>query len=174
VPDFLLGKTIEEINKNWGTETIKTIERISQLVPTGDFQVLIPYILSDRWWNSSCGYVGFNSSLSLENSNCPNIISGVNYFLESRVGIFAADKWSLSLAKITSQPALFAGLADRGFLQKDYLADIVILNPDRLKGSGDYQNPAVNGEGIETVIINGQVIWNKGKVWKKGVGRLLI
>jgi hypothetical protein len=174
LPDFLQGKTMGEINKNWGIETVKTLEKISHLMPTGDFQVLIPYILSNGWWESSCSYVGLDSVLSSENYSYPNIISGVNHFLESRVGIFAADKWSLSLAKITSQPALFAGLSDRGFLQKDYLADIVILNPDKLKGPGDYQNPVVNGEGIETVIINGQVIWNKGRVWKKGAGRLLI
>ena len=174
LPDFLQGKTIEEINKNWNIKTVETLEKISHLVPTGDCQVLLPYILSDDWWNSSCSYVGLDSVFSPENSSYPNIISGANHFLESRVGIFAADKWSSSLAKITSQPALFIGLSDRGFLQKDYLADIVILNPDRLKGSGDYQNPLVNGEGIEIVIINGQVIWNKGRVWKKGAGRLLI
>jgi len=104
----------------------------------------------------------------------PNVFSGINHFLETHLAGAPADRWPQTLAKITSQPALIAGLTNRGFLQKDYLADIVIINPDKLKGIGDYQNPTSEGEGIETVIMNGQIVWQKGRVWKRKVGKLLI
>ncbi len=175
VPQFLRGKTIEEMSNNWGVNTLEALERIIHLLPESDISILIPYKLGDDWWDSSAGYVSVDSAFASEgNVYGPNVFSGFNHLLENRVAHAAADSWPQTLAQITSQPALLAGFSDRGFLQKDYLADIVIINPDKLKGGGSYQNPLNYGEGIETVIVGGQLVWQKGRVWKKGVGKLLI
>jgi len=175
VPQILRGKTLEEIKKNWNIDLKAALSKISILFPQCHFKILIPYHISEDWWDSSLSYVGVNSALvSADDIVGPNVFSGINHFLETHLAGAPADRWPQTLAKITSQPALIAGLTNRGFLQKDYLADIVIINPDKLKGIGDYQNPTSEGEGIETVIMNGQIVWQKGRVWKRKVGKLLI
>jgi len=175
IPQMFRRKTLKEISQNWNISLTATLTRINNLFPENHFSVLIPYHLDENWWNSSFTYLGLNSNFAaVDGMDGPNIFSGANYFLENHLTNMPADKWPQALAKITSQPALIAGLPNRGFLQKDYFADIVIFNPDKLKGFEDYQNPSHEGEGIETVIMNGQIVWQKGRVWKRKVGKLLI
>jgi len=175
IPMMLQGKTVGEIKRNWDMNTKDTLSKIDSLFPDNHFKILIPYHLNEGWWSSAFTYVGFDSTFIVHNNSYgPNIISGVNHFLKTHLSNTPADKWPSALAKITSQPALMAGLDNRGFLQKDYLADIVIINPDKVQSLGDYQNPSYQGEGIEVVIINGQVVWQKDRVWKRKVGKLLI
>lgn len=67
------------------------------------------------------------------------------------------------LKKITSVPARNFGFAFRGALQKDYFADIVIFDEDRVIDKATFKNPHQYPEGIDYVIVNGKVVINKGE-----------
>jgi len=60
--------------------------------------------------------------------------------------------------KATSLPATKFKLRDRGLLKKGYYADVVAFNLDTIKNKATPLNPAVYPEGIENVVINGQLV----------------
>jgi N-acyl-D-amino-acid deacylase len=72
-----------------------------------------------------------------------------------------------AIRKMTSLPAARTGLKDRGLLKKNYAADVVVFNPDTIIDHATLKNPIAESEGIEYVLLNGQVIVDKGK-YKSG------
>lgn len=76
------------------------------------------------------------------------------------------ERW-LSLAeavrKMTSFPAQRLGLADRGLLRDGFKADIVAFDPERVKAPATRTDPKRFPLGIEYVIVNGQVVIDRGE-----------
>ncbi|MEM2249409.1 MAG: D-aminoacylase [Candidatus Bathyarchaeia archaeon] len=77
-----------------------------------------------------------------------------------------------AIRKMTSFPAQKLGLRDRGLLREGMWADIVIFNADTIKDRATnrfpYKFPLENylhkyPEGIEYVIVNGEIVVEKGK-----------
>lgn len=58
------------------------------------------------------------------------------------------------------------GLCDRGYLKPGYIADIVILNPEKYAPEASYEHPTEYSEGIEQLIINGTVVIDNGHTSK--------
>jgi N-acyl-D-amino-acid deacylase len=67
------------------------------------------------------------------------------------------------LKKMTSVPAKNFGFALRGALQKSYFADIVIFDEERVIDKATFKDPHQYPEGIDYVIVNGQVVINNGE-----------
>lgn len=78
--------------------------------------------------------------------------------------------------KMTKKAARVFNIKNRGSLEAGNFADIVIVDLDKVKDKGDYVNPIQYPQGIDYVLINGQVAvengnYNKvicGKVIKRG------
>ena len=68
-----------------------------------------------------------------------------------------------AIRKLTSKAAEAMNLKDRGLLKEGYYADITIFNPDTITDKGDFINPIQYPEGLEYVIVNGQVAVEHGK-----------
>lgn len=83
------------------------------------------------------------------------------------LGEFVREKQILTLEsairKMTSLPAQMIGLLDRGLIRPNNYADIVIFNPDTIIDKGTYANPHQYPEGIEYVIVNGNIVVQKGE-----------
>jgi N-acyl-D-amino-acid deacylase len=67
-----------------------------------------------------------------------------------------------AIQKMTSLPAQKLGLGQRGFIKENYYADIVIINPHTVQDQATYVEPKQYSQGIEAVIVNGQVAVEKG------------
>ncbi len=67
------------------------------------------------------------------------------------------------LKKMTSVPARNFGFAQRGALQREYFADIVIFDAKRVIDKATFKDPHQYPEGIDYVIVNGQVVINNGE-----------
>lgn len=67
------------------------------------------------------------------------------------------DKLEYAIKKITSDPAKWLGLKDRGVLAEENVADIVIFDTNKITDRSDYHNPDILSDGIEYVIVGGQV-----------------
>jgi len=65
--------------------------------------------------------------------------------------------------KMTSQNAIKLGLHDRGLLRPGFHADVTIFDPARVIDKATYINPFQYSEGIEYVIVNGQMVLERGK-----------
>ncbi|MBU1167667.1 D-aminoacylase [Patescibacteria group bacterium] len=68
-----------------------------------------------------------------------------------------------AIQKITSIPALKAGIADRGFIHEGMKADLVIFDPNTIADLATYNNPFNYPVGIEYVIVNGEIVVKDAK-----------
>jgi len=93
------------------------------------------------------------------------------------LGVYVRQKKMLSLEtavrKTTSQNAAKLGLHDRGILRPGMAADITLFDPDRVIDRATYTEPFAYCEGIEYVIVNGQLVLDRGKHTGATPGRAL-
>jgi len=78
-----------------------------------------------------------------------------------------------AIRKMTSQPAGKIRLKGRGILQEGYWADIVIFDPAKIQDTATFENPHQYPEGISCVIVNGQVVIEKGQSFNARPGKVL-
>jgi N-acyl-D-amino-acid deacylase len=72
------------------------------------------------------------------------------------VGLFPLET---AVWKMTGLTAQTFGLAGRGTLAPGQHADVVVFDAARVRDSADYAAPTRPAEGIEAVIVNGEVTW---------------
>ena len=68
-----------------------------------------------------------------------------------------------AIKKMTSMPAQRMGIKNRGTLCKGYAADILVFDPDRFTDNANYSNPTALATGMDTIILNGKIVYNNGK-----------
>ena len=73
----------------------------------------------------------------------------------------------------TSVPARMLGLTTRGKLKKGFVADILVFDPDKIKDMATFDKPHQYSKGIEFLLINGQIVIEKGLYNGKRVGKTL-
>jgi N-acyl-D-amino-acid deacylase len=64
-----------------------------------------------------------------------------------------------AVKKATSFPAQRFGIEDRGVLKPGAFADIVLFDFDKIKGNANFRNPTLPPDGIECVMVNGQIVY---------------
>jgi N-acyl-D-amino-acid deacylase len=83
------------------------------------------------------------------------------------LGVYARDRGLLRLEdavrKMTSLNAAKLGIRDRGLLWPGQFADITIFDPERVIDRSTYEDPFHYNAGIEYVLVNGQLVLNRGK-----------
>jgi len=65
------------------------------------------------------------------------------------------------------------GLKGRGQISEGYHADLVIFDPDTVTDCASWENAYQYPEGIDIVIVNGQVVIQYGEHTKKLPGKIL-
>ena len=86
------------------------------------------------------------------------------------VGLFSLET---AVYKMTGLTARTFGLADRGVLRPGMAADITIFDAGRIDEAGTFAKPIQPAKGIDTVIVNGSVVWQEGKATGARPGRVL-
>jgi N-acyl-D-amino-acid deacylase len=79
-----------------------------------------------------------------------------------------------AVRKMTSLPARFLQIKDRGQLMEGFKADIVVFDPRTIKDNATYANPRLYSTGTEYVIVNGEISIENGKYTGSRNGRLLL
>ena len=83
------------------------------------------------------------------------------------LGRFVRDRGALSLEqmirRMTSAPARRFGLVDRGLIQPGMAADLVLIDMPRVKSNATFDNPTRYPDGIDMVIVNGEVVVDHGR-----------
>ena len=75
--------------------------------------------------------------------------------------------------KMTGLTARSFGLDNRGVLREGAFADIAIFDAGEVDEAATFARPIQPAKGIETVIVNGAVVWNDGKPTGARPGRVL-
>lgn len=78
-----------------------------------------------------------------------------------------------AVRRMTSLPAAWFGLRDRGVLRPGAFADIVIFDPSTIADRATFMKPAQLAAGIDAVIVNGRVVWAQGAHTGARPGRVL-
>jgi N-acyl-D-aspartate/D-glutamate deacylase len=93
------------------------------------------------------------------------------------LGRFVRERKWLTLEeavrKMTSLPAWRLKLKDRGKIQKGYVADLVLFNPDTVMDNSTFEEPQKLSTGIEKVWVGGTLVWSDAKATGARPGRVL-
>lgn len=93
------------------------------------------------------------------------------------LGVYVRDRGVLTLEdavrKMTSLNAAKIGLRDRGQLRPGAFADVAIFDPETVIDKSTYTAPFAYNVGIEYVVVNGQLVLEKGKHTDAMPGRSL-
>jgi N-acyl-D-aspartate/D-glutamate deacylase len=104
------------------------------------------------------------------------------YYIQSwllRRGLTTLEE---GIRRITHLPAMICGIKNRGLIARGYAADLVLFDPDRLRlGTkqlvadlpGGEPRWQVKPEGIDRVLVNGEVIVERGALTDARPGRVL-
>ena len=65
--------------------------------------------------------------------------------------------------KMTGLTAKTFGLAGRGVLKEGFAADVVLFGEKEVDEAATFAKPIQPAKGIETVVVNGEVVWRDGK-----------
>jgi N-acyl-D-amino-acid deacylase len=65
-----------------------------------------------------------------------------------------------AVRKMTALPARRFGLAGRGTIEPGALADLVLFDPARIADRATYERPHAFADGVDVVVVNGQVAWD--------------
>jgi N-acyl-D-aspartate/D-glutamate deacylase len=68
-----------------------------------------------------------------------------------------------AVRKMTSLNATKLGIADRGQVRPGFFADLTLFDPATVIDKSTYEKPFAYNEGIEYVLVNGQVVLNRGQ-----------
>lgn len=93
------------------------------------------------------------------------------------LGLYAREKKVFPLEeavrRMTALPAARLGMTDRGVLREGARADLVVFNPETVRDRADFAAPRRGPEGIETVLVNGEVTVEAGRFRGVCAGRFL-
>ena len=78
-----------------------------------------------------------------------------------------------AIRKMSAFPAQRIGLVDRGVLREGMKADIAIFDPLSVRDLATFEKPHQYAEGVTEVIINGEIVFENGKMTAARPGRVL-
>ena len=86
------------------------------------------------------------------------------------LGLFPLET---AVYKMTGLTARNFGLADRGVLKPGMAADITIFDAGEIDERASFSTPIQPAKGVETVIVNGAIVWRDGKPTGARPGQVL-
>jgi N-acyl-D-amino-acid deacylase len=93
------------------------------------------------------------------------------------LGAYVRDRHVLTLEdairKMSSFPASRMGLRDRGVLRQGMKADVVVFNAETVTDRATFEKPHQYADGVSTVIVNGHVTFDAGRMTGDRGGRTL-
>ncbi|MEW6320968.1 MAG: D-aminoacylase [Acidobacteriota bacterium] len=78
-----------------------------------------------------------------------------------------------AVRRMSSLPAATLGLSDRGLIETGRAADLVIFDPETVADRATFEDPFQYPVGIDTVVVNGQVVLDEGTHTGARPGRVL-
>jgi N-acyl-D-aspartate/D-glutamate deacylase len=168
------GRTLGELIAERGDDPVDVLcdlllaeeLRLNQVTPGPWSETLRAFVGHEGWMlGSDSTFVGAKPSPRTYGS-FPRVL-----------GQFVREEALLSLEgavrSMTAAPAARLGLRDRGLLRDGYVADVVAFDPARVRSNATYDDPRRFPEGIEYVLVNGELVVDRGRHTSARPGRML-
>jgi N-acyl-D-amino-acid deacylase len=78
-----------------------------------------------------------------------------------------------AVRRMTSLSAETFGLVERGRIREGYWADLVLFDPATVTDTATYDDPKREPDGIQLVVVNGEVAYDRGQHTGVGAGKML-
>lgn len=169
----LIGKNLEEIGKIRGKDTYNaTFDLLLEeenAVGMVDFYGLEEHIIKimKRKEQNVC------TDGLLSGKPHPRAYGSFPRILGRFVRELGVLTWEEAVNKMSYKAASALGIKDRGSLETGKYADIVIFDPESVTDKGDYINPIQFPEGIEYVLVNGNIVLKNGQYNRITAGKVL-
>jgi len=161
----LEGKNLKQISEEMGLDHV---DAAIEILKTGDPEVVIfmmqeedvayfmkkPYVMT----SSDGGNVTFGLGLPHPRNYGAFTRKIRKYVIDE--GVVSMEQ---AIRAATSLPAEMLGLKDRGLLEKGYVADIVVFDPETIRDRATFTEPHQYSEGIEYLLVNGELAIEGGK-----------
>jgi N-acyl-D-amino-acid deacylase len=177
-----VGKSLTQIAKEWRKEPADTA---FDLVAQGQGRVMAIYHMMSEQdidtalrfpWTSigsdsgAAAQSGANDAIGLPHprayGNFPRVIA--RYVRDRKVLTLEE-----AIRKMTSWPATRYRLDHRGSIKEGMWADVVVFDYDKLQDRSTYDQPTLSPDGIDYVLVNGQVVVDHGKHTGARPGKVL-
>jgi N-acyl-D-amino-acid deacylase len=176
-PRQFAHRSLAEIAAEWGvwpTETVRRLVRAARGGRLMDMNVDIYSIDVHRMtavkdWMMTCtdGYTPASDTTYAH----PRTYGGFTRKLTQFVRDEKLITMAFAIRSMTSLPAAFFGIPDRGLVKPGFYADLVVLDEARLQDRATYENPRQYSEGMVHVLVNGRFAVRDGRVTGALAGR---
>ncbi len=109
----------------------------------------------------------------LESNSHPRAYGNVARLLGHYVRELGATTLSSAIHRLTQFPAENLGLRDRGRIEVGYFADIAVFDPATIIDHATFDEPAQYASGVWYVLVNGELVLEKGEPTGKKPGRVV-
>ena len=162
------GKTLQEYADQLGADPFETyFELIEKNMEVGDVKT-INFVMCEEDLVEAirCPYSMIGSDGVVISTSEQIHPRGVGTF-PRYLGRYVRDQRLLTMEegirKLTGLAAEFYGLKGKGYLRPGYDADLVLLDYEAVLDRADFKNCFQENQGIETVVLGGKIVVEKGK-----------
>ncbi|MEE8195282.1 MAG: amidohydrolase family protein [Candidatus Bipolaricaulota bacterium] len=176
-----VGKTIGELATTWQIEPVDAILRLLT-TQEGSVKVVVPAMSEEDVeviMEHPATMISSDGKAVSPEGHYAHLHPHPRYYgaFPRVLGRYVREKGILDLneaiRKMTSLPASRLGLKDRGIIAEVQAADIVVFNPQTVIDHATFQQPCRFPQGIEYVLVNGDVVIEEGEHTGRYPGRLL-
>jgi N-acyl-D-amino-acid deacylase len=175
------GKTLTDVAQAEGTDPI---DALMDLVVRSDAKAMAAYfIISEDNLRKQIAYpwISFGSdagSMAPEGAFLKESTHPRAYGTFARVlGKYVRDERLIPLPdairRLSHLPCQVLGIERRGRLEKDYFADIVVFDPDKISDKATFESPHQFAQGVRDVVVNGRVTLRDGEFSGNLAGRAI-
>ncbi|HDK25495.1 MAG TPA: D-aminoacylase [Candidatus Atribacteria bacterium] len=170
----LVGRSLKEISSGWKMDYFDTLFKIL-IEEEGKVSILAFQSCQEdikTIFKSRFVMIG-TDGIFLRGKPHPRLYGTYPKVIKS----FVKEKGYISLKeairKMTFLPSKVFGLQNRGQIREGNYADLIVIDFDNIKDLATYDSPMQYPIGIDTVIINGQVVLNANKLENNNAGKVL-
>jgi dihydroorotase/N-acyl-D-amino-acid deacylase len=184
------------VNPELKQYTGKTVAEIAAMQKKEPLDALFDFVLADNGLSSALYFIASEedlqtglrqpwTSIGLDASEMPldgplyephthpRTFGSMPRFLGHYVRELQLLPLEQAIRKITSLPAQREHLVGRGLVKEGFFADITIFDPGSIIDKATYTEPAQLAEGVQYVLVNGQVAFESSKATGAMAGRAL-
>ncbi len=170
------GRMVVDIAEEQGSSAGQVVKDILT-APRGDRTICIQFIIDEADVETNLAHadmmVGSDGIPDLRGMPHPRLFGTFPRVL----GRYVRERGTLGLEeavrRMTSLSAETFGLLERGRIREGYWADLVLFDPATIIDTATYDDPKREPDGIQLVIVNGQVAYEQGTHTGVGSGKML-
>lgn len=163
------GRDLDEIAAAWGCDTPAAVERLQ---PAGAIYHQMDEADLRRILSYPPSLVG-SDGLPHDKRPHPRLWGTFPRVLARYVREQGLLGLEAAVAKMTGQTAAVLGLVERGLIRAGYHADLVLFDPQTVADRATYEDPLQPATGIDCVLVNGAISYEKGALTGSRPGRFL-